>query len=129
MPVCAQAPETPVDAPAPASDWPKPVKDNRIFTFVTLDQFEGRTNGPNTSFRWDGQGWIGTDFNKLWIKSEGIVATASPAMETTRFCTTGRLHTYVTSIGRQVRVSISIPVQLGHCRDRRAGTRALLLQF
>src|ERR1700741_3997120 len=21
---------------------------------------EGRTNGPNTSFRWDGQGWIGT---------------------------------------------------------------------
>jgi copper resistance protein B len=74
MPVCAQAPETPVDAPTPASDWPKPVKDNRVFTFVTLDQFEGRTNGPTTSFRWDGQGWIGTDFNKLWFKSEGIVA-------------------------------------------------------
>ena len=65
IPVCAQAPETPVDAPTPASDWPKPVKDNRVFTFVTFHQLEGRTNGPNTSFRWDGQGWIGTDFNKL----------------------------------------------------------------
>jgi copper resistance protein B len=38
-----------------------------------FDQLEGRTNGPNSSFRWDGQGWIGTDFNKLWIKSEGTV--------------------------------------------------------
>jgi copper resistance protein B len=65
--------ETPVDAPVPASDWPTPVEDNRVFTFVTFEQLEGRTNGPNTSFRWDGQGWIGTDFNKLWIKSEGMV--------------------------------------------------------
>jgi copper resistance protein B len=44
-----------------------------VFTFITFDQLEGRTNGPNTSFRWDGQGWIGTDFNKLWITSEGTV--------------------------------------------------------
>jgi copper resistance protein B len=73
MPVCAQAPETPVDTPTAASDWPKPVKDNRVFTFLTFDQLEGRTNGANTGFRWDGQGWIGTDFNKLWIKSEGVV--------------------------------------------------------
>src|SRR5882762_5922957 len=43
-------------------------------------------------------------------------------METTRFCTTGRFRTCVTSIGRRVRVSISIPVQLRHgpqsaCKD------------
>jgi copper resistance protein B len=49
------------------------VKDNRVLTFVTFDQLEGRTNGPNTSFRWDGEGWIGTDFNKFWFKSEGFV--------------------------------------------------------
>jgi copper resistance protein B len=73
MPVCAQVPATPVDAPAPASGWPKPVEDNRVLTFVTFDQLEGRTNGPNTAFRWDGEGWIGTDFNKLWLKSEGRV--------------------------------------------------------
>jgi hypothetical protein len=30
-------------------------------------------NGLNTSFRWNGEGWIGTDFNKLWIESEGRV--------------------------------------------------------
>jgi copper resistance protein B len=71
--VSAQAPATPIDAPTPASNWPEPVKDNRIFNYVTFDQLEGRTNGPNNSFKWDGQGWIGTDLNKLWIKSEGMV--------------------------------------------------------
>ena len=71
-PVCAQTPATPVDVPTPAG-WPKPVEDSRVLTYVTFDQLEGRTNGPNTSFRWDGEGWVGTDFNKLWIKSEGRV--------------------------------------------------------
>jgi copper resistance protein B len=75
QPVCAQAPAIPVDVPTPASNWPKPVEDNRVFTFITFDELEGRTDGPNTSFRWDGQGWIGTDFNKLWIKSEGTVTS------------------------------------------------------
>ncbi len=28
---------------------------------------------PTTRFRWDGQGWVGTDMNKLWFKSEGFV--------------------------------------------------------
>jgi copper resistance protein B len=73
IPVSAQAPATPVDAPTPASDWPKPVEDHQVLTFITFDQLEGRTDGSNTSFRWDGEGWIGTDFNKLWIKSEGMV--------------------------------------------------------
>jgi copper resistance protein B len=75
MPVCAQAPDTPADARAPAWGWPEPVKDNQVLNFLTFDELEGRTNGPNTSFRWDGQGWIGTDFNKLWFKSEGTVTS------------------------------------------------------
>jgi len=73
MPVYAQASETPVNAPTLASDWREPVKDNRVLDFLMFDELEGRTNGPNSSLRWDGQGWIGTDFNKLWIKSEGTV--------------------------------------------------------
>ncbi|MCU1295202.1 MAG: copB [Bryobacterales bacterium] len=73
MPVCAQAPDAPASAPTPASGWPEPVKDNRVLDFLMFDELEGRSNGPNSSFRWDGQGWIGTDFNKLWIKSEGTV--------------------------------------------------------
>ena len=69
----APAPSTPVDAPTPASNWPQPVEDNHILTYVTFDELEGRTNGSNPSFRWEGEGWMGTDFNKLWIKSEGGV--------------------------------------------------------
>jgi copper resistance protein B len=56
-----------------APDWRPPVVDNQIFGHIILNQFEGRTNGPDNEFRWDGEGWIGTDMNKLWFKSEGVV--------------------------------------------------------
>src|SRR5260370_7585267 len=46
--------------------------DNTIFYHLLFDQLEGRTNGPDNEFRWDGEGWIGTDMNKLWFKSEGF---------------------------------------------------------
>ncbi len=50
-----------------------PVMDNQVFAHVLFDQFEGRTNGPDNQLRWDGEGWIGTDMNRLWLKSEGFV--------------------------------------------------------
>ncbi|HJU11211.1 MAG TPA: copper resistance protein B [Candidatus Binataceae bacterium] len=50
-----------------------PVRDNSIFYHLLFDQLEGRTNGIENEFRWDGEGWIGTDFNRLWLKSEGFV--------------------------------------------------------
>jgi copper resistance protein B len=50
-----------------------PVEDSTIFYHVLLDQFEGRSNGPDNEFRWDGEGWIGTDSNRLWLKSEGFL--------------------------------------------------------
>jgi copper resistance protein B len=49
-----------------------PVMDNGIFAHAVLDQFEGRIGGGQNAFRWEGQGWIGTDYNKLWLKSEGF---------------------------------------------------------
>lgn len=52
---------------------PPPVEDNTIFYHVLFNQLEGRTNGPDNEFRWDGEGWIGTDMNKIWFKSEGVV--------------------------------------------------------
>ena len=58
---------------SPASDWAPPLMDNPIFYHLLFDQLEGRTNGPDNEFRWDGEGWIGTDMNKLWFKSEGFV--------------------------------------------------------
>ncbi len=50
-----------------------PVMDNTVFYHLLFDQLEGRTNGPDNEFRWDGEGWAGTDMNKLWFKSEGLV--------------------------------------------------------
>jgi copper resistance protein B len=51
---------------------PPPVMDHETFAHVLFDQFEGRSNGSQNQFRWDGEGWIGTDMNRLWLKSEGF---------------------------------------------------------
>jgi copper resistance protein B len=51
----------------------QPVMDQAIFAHAIFNQLEGRWNGSNTQFRWDGQGWIGTDYDKLWVKSEGTL--------------------------------------------------------
>ena len=50
-----------------------PVMDRGIYAHAIFNQLEGRWNGSNPEFRWDGQGWIGTDYDKLWIKSEGTL--------------------------------------------------------
>ena len=53
----------------------QPVMDRGIFAHAIVNENEGRFNGSNTQYRWDGEGWIGTDYNKLWIKSEGTLQT------------------------------------------------------
>ena len=50
-----------------------PMAENEIFVHGVLDQFEGRVDDRNSAFRWDGQAWIGGDYDKLRIKSEGTV--------------------------------------------------------
>ena len=63
-------------APAAAAQAPAampPVNDNAIFAHLLFDQLEGRF-GDGNRFRWDGQGWAGTDYDRLWAKSEGSVA-------------------------------------------------------
>jgi copper resistance protein B len=52
----------------------QPVMDRGIFAHVFFNELEGRWNGSNTEFRWEGQGWLGTDYDKLWIKSEGTLS-------------------------------------------------------
>lgn len=44
----------------------------QIFAHALFNQFEGRTDGSNSELRWDGEGWIGTDLSRLWLKSEGF---------------------------------------------------------
>ncbi len=66
------APAAPDAVPVKGPGWPPAVRDNMVFAHVLLDQLEGRASGSNNTFRWDGEGWIGTDMNRLWIKSEGF---------------------------------------------------------
>jgi copper resistance protein B len=71
----AQVPPAPVQpgAPEAAADLGHPVMDNPILVHGILNQNEARINGTDTHYRWSGQGWAGTDYDKLWIKSEGTV--------------------------------------------------------
>ena len=68
----AQAPAAP-DNPEPSFMHELGAMDRTLFAHVLFDQFEGRTSGNTTDFRWSGQGRVGTDYDKLWIKSEGFV--------------------------------------------------------
>ena len=45
---------------------------SQIFAHFRFDQFEARTGGQESELRWDGESWLGTDMNKLWLKSEGF---------------------------------------------------------
>lgn len=55
-----------------AAPYGNPIRDDRLYAHGILNQFEGRANGGDgTYFRWDGQAWAGTDYNRLWLKSEG----------------------------------------------------------
>jgi copper resistance protein B len=65
------------DRPVPAGDHEmgQPVMDRMIFVHGILDQFEGRTDGRSPDFRWSGEGWVGTDYDKFWVKTEGFRRT------------------------------------------------------
>jgi copper resistance protein B len=75
VPAPAQAPAT-RDQLTPGMDIGAmpPVMDQGIYAHAIFNQLEGRWNGSNPEFRWEGQGWVGTDYDKLWIKSEGTIS-------------------------------------------------------
>ncbi len=50
---------------------------DEIFAHAMLDQFEGRSSGTESELRWDGEAWLGTDRNRLWLKSEGFSDNAT----------------------------------------------------
>ncbi len=45
--------------------------DNSIQSYVLLDRLEAWNADPGTGFVWEGKSWIGTDLNRLWLRSEG----------------------------------------------------------
>lgn len=45
--------------------------DTAAFGKVMLDQLELEADSDHTLLSWDGQAWYGSDYNKVWLKSEG----------------------------------------------------------
>src|SRR5574338_1137897 len=64
---------------APSADWPSPVDDREVHTFLLADVLEYRPESENSDFRWDLEGWHGGDYDRLWFKSEGEQNTAFKA--------------------------------------------------
>ncbi|GAO00731.1 copper resistance protein CopB [Komagataeibacter xylinus NBRC 13693] len=51
----------------------KPVMDHASYFHGILDEFEGRYAPGGSDFRWDGEAWYGTDYNRVWLKTEGTL--------------------------------------------------------
>ena len=68
----AHAPAAP-SPPAPLGtvEFGHPVMDRLIFVHGLVDQLEGRTDGRVPELFWEAQGWVGTDYDKFWVKTEG----------------------------------------------------------
>ena len=66
---------------SPDKDFGEPVADNERFGSTLFDVLEFRPgrNGGDGDFRWDIEGWYGTDKNRFWYKSEGERNTAFKA--------------------------------------------------
>jgi len=45
--------------------------DDPLLLMGILDQFELRDTGGDNTLSWSGQGWIGKDLRKFWLKTEG----------------------------------------------------------
>lgn len=51
-----------------------PIMDQATYFHGILDEFEGRYSPGKSDFRWDGEAWYGTDYDRVWIRSEGTVS-------------------------------------------------------
>jgi copper resistance protein B len=45
--------------------------DDPLLGLLLIDQLELRSTDSDTSLAWDGEGWVGWDLNKLWLKTDG----------------------------------------------------------
>ena len=49
----------------------QPIPDNEVFAVVQADRLEYQTKEGNDIFLWDVSAWVGTDYDKLYVESEG----------------------------------------------------------
>jgi copper resistance protein B len=65
--------------PAPEQDFPEPVSDDEAYGSALVDVLEFRPGRGGGDVRWDLEGRYGTDYDRLWYKSEGERDTAFKA--------------------------------------------------
>lgn len=69
-----EAPATAANDPAAiaaAAEAARREMGGQVISFVQADRLEYQADGGSGRFLWEGQAWTGTDFNRLWIKTEG----------------------------------------------------------
>lgn len=59
------------EAIADAAEEARREMGGQVISFVQADRLEYQTDGDAGRFLWEGQAWVGTDFNRLWVKTEG----------------------------------------------------------
>ncbi len=63
--------------PAGAPDeWAQPGHGAVLASYLVADQLEFRLNDGHDLARWDVEGWVGGDVDRLWLKTEGEVRTS-----------------------------------------------------
>ncbi len=55
-------------------DWPAPVHDHQTFGLFLVDQLEYRYQDEADSVNWKAEGWVGGDYRRFWLKTEGDIA-------------------------------------------------------
>ncbi|MBS0226507.1 MAG: copper resistance protein B [Proteobacteria bacterium] len=45
--------------------------DNAIHSYALLNRLETWNDTPGRGVAWEGRGWIGTDLNRVWVRTEG----------------------------------------------------------
>ena len=54
-----------------------PTHDSRIIHMVQFNRFEATDGDHGSGFAWEGTAWVGNDWNRLWLRSEGERAEGS----------------------------------------------------
>ena len=50
---------------------PAAADESQLFTLIEAEQFEYRATNGEATVSWDAQGWIGGDYDKIWLKTQG----------------------------------------------------------
>jgi copper resistance protein B len=69
-----QESENPIYDEENQENWPSPINDDETFWLLLVDKLEYRVSEGTDFVEWDIQGWVGGDYERIWLKTEGEIA-------------------------------------------------------